>query len=152
MKSGDSSLKAMALARLAAIRLRVRPDQGKALFRRVFSLCGKGGARLNPALWEPAWQAFTAREALGLAEGLGGEAYRARVLSQLAAVLQSRGETAAAKWSLFIAGKAINSLEGKQTLDKVGLLGDMGREWSVIEVDQARRFFELGAGAARELK
>ena len=151
-KIRDSSLKAMALARLAAIRLPRRQEQGKKLFRRVFALCGKGGTRLDPALWEPAWEVFTAREALGLAEGLGGDAYRARVLSQLAAVLQARGETAAAKWSLFIAGKAIKSLEGKQTLDKVALLGDMGREWSVLEVDRARRFFELGAEAARKLK
>ena len=39
----------------------------------------------------------------------------------------------------------IKHMGRQQILDKVGLLGDMGREWSAVDLDRARGFFRLGA-------
>jgi hypothetical protein len=66
----------------------------------------------------------------------------------VAKALAGQGQKTGAQWALDLALEALAEADPKHTIDKVRLLGDMGREWAPLESRQSRRFFELGAEAA----
>jgi hypothetical protein len=68
----------------------------------------------------------------------------------LARVLRERGVEPGSQWCLYLALDTIKKINPQEMLDKVGLLGDMGREWSLVDPEEARRFFVLGAETAAE--
>ncbi len=98
-----------------------------------------------------AWAALDAETAIRLAGDVSQPVARAQTLVILAKFLHESGKKAGAEWSLQLALEAIKMINVQETLDKVRLLGDMGREWSVIKAGQARRYFALGAEAAKDL-
>jgi hypothetical protein len=92
-----------------------------------------------------------AETAIRLAGEVSRPGARAQTLVILAKFLYERDNRAGAQWCLQLALETIKKINVQETLDKVRLLGDMGREWSVIEAGQARRYFALGAKAAKDL-
>ena len=142
----DRFLRLVVLVRLAGILVRRDRLRGRALYRRVLAeMQGWGGVALPLAVLSRAWPRLEAEAAVRLASGLAPAGRKVRALVGLARRLHRRGEVAAAEWCLQLAVNTIKRMGRQQILDKVGLLGDMGREWSAIDLDRARGFFRLGA-------
>jgi hypothetical protein len=141
----DRFLRLVVLARLAGILARRDAARGRALYRRVLAAMGAGEEALPVMVLARAWRELEAEAAVRLASGLAPAARKVRALVRLARRLHVRGEGAAAEWCLQLAVNTIKRMGRQQILDKVGLLGDMGREWSAVDLDRARGFFRLGA-------
>ena len=148
---GDRYVRLGVLARLAAIAMKSDPAQGRALYRRVLGESARLGGLLPRRALIRAWAALDAETAVRLAAEVSRPGARAQTLMILAKVLHERGNRAGAQWCLQLALETIKRMNVQETLDKVRLLGDMGREWSVIQAGQARRYFALGAEAAEDL-
>ncbi len=148
---GDNFVRLGVLARLADIAMTSDPTRGRALYRRVLGDSARMGSLLPRRSLIRAWAALDAETAIRLAGEISQPVARAQTLVILAKFLYERGNKAGAKWCLQLALETIKLINVQETLDKVRLLGDMGREWSVIEAGQARRYFALGAEAAKDL-
>ena len=145
---GEESIRLNTLARLAAGGLKRHPRQGRRLLRQVLERAVAGGIPLDPVLLRPGWRTLDPRVVVELAARLPGPLQRIKALNDLALALVAAGRTEAGRWCRYRALEAIKSLGRKQTLDKVRLLGDMGRQWYVINGTQARRFLAMGVEAA----
>jgi hypothetical protein len=97
-----------------------------------------------------AWQGLQPSRAVELVQKVEGPRRRVGHLLVLAEVLRQRQVEPASRWCLYLALDTIKKMGGQEMLDKVGLLGDMGREWSLVDPEAARRFFALGAETAAE--
>jgi hypothetical protein len=148
---GDGYVRMGVLARLADIAMPRDPAMGRSLYHEVLSEAARLGTVLPGRALIRAWAALDAETAIRLAGEVSQPVARAQTFVILAKFLHGRGEKAGAGWSLQLALEAINKINVQETLDKVRLLGDMGREWSVIEAGQARKYFALGAEAAKDL-
>lgn len=148
---GDNYVRLGVLARLADIAMPTDPAMGRALYRRVLGQAARMGTLLPGRALIRAWAALDAETAIRLAGEVSQPVARAQTLVILAKFLYERDNKAGAKWCLQLALETIKKIKMQETLDKVRLLGDMGREWSVIEPGQARRYFALGAEAAKDL-
>jgi len=147
----ERTCRVLTQARLAAILLKVKPLEGLSLAEQVLQSAGGAEGSLVRAVLAPAAVEVDAGRAALWASGIAEEGLRVRVLVKIAAKMAQNGDRAGAEGVLELALKTINSMKRKQTLDKVRLLGHMGREWIKLETDRAREFFELGARSAREL-
>ena len=148
---GDTYVRLGVLARLADIAMASDPVRARALYRRVLGDSARMGSLLPRRALIRAWAALDAETAIRLAGEISQPAARTQTLVILAKFLYERGNQAGAQWCLQLALETIKLINLQETLDKVRLLGDMGREWSVIEPGQARRYFALGAEAAKDL-
>lgn len=148
-KIDDHGIRLKVLARLTAASPHLPADEAAKRFRLILKEAARKKIHLDPLLMASAWRLLAPEEACGLAAALPGPLERARALFNLSGEMQKNGLNARSSWCLGRAVQAINSAGSKQILDKVRLLGDMGREWYVIEPEQARSFFERGAEAAR---
>jgi len=148
---GDGYVRLGVLARLADIAMPIDPAMGRGLYRQVLSEAARMGTILPGRALIRAWAALDAETAIRLAGDVSQPVARAQTLVILAKFLHESGKKAGAEWSLQLALEAIKMINVQETLDKVRLLGDMGREWSVIKAGQARRYFALGAEAAKDL-
>jgi hypothetical protein len=148
---GDNYVRLGVLARLADIAMASDPARGRALYQRVLGEAARMGSLLPRRALIRAWAALDAETAIRLAGEISQPVARTQTLVILAKFLYERGNNAGAQWCLQLALETIKLINVQETLDKVRLLGDMGREWSVIEPGQARRYFALGAEAAKEL-
>lgn len=148
---GDGYVRMGVLARLADIAIPSDPAMGRSLYREVLGEAARLGTVLPGRSLIRAWAALDAETAIRLAGEISQPAARAQTFVILAKFLHESGKKAGAEWSLQLALEAIKKINVQETLDKVRLLGDMGREWSVIEAGQARRYFALGAEAAKDL-
>lgn len=148
---GDNYVRLGVLARLADIAMPADPAMGRALYKRVLGEAARMGTLLPGRALIRAWAALDAETAIRLAGEVSQPVARAQTLVILAKFLYERDNKAGAHWCLQLALETIKKIKKQETLDKVRLLGDMGREWSVLEVGQARRYFALGAEAAKDL-
>lgn len=148
---GDNYVRLGVLARLADIATSAEPALARELYRQALSESARMGGLLPRRALIRAWAALDAETAVRLAGEVSQPAARAQTYVILAKVLHERGNGAGAQWCLQVAVETINRMNVQETLDKVRLLGDMGREWSVIEVGQANTYFALGAKAAKDL-
>lgn len=147
----DPQAQVALLLRLAAIHGRQRPELGRALQEEALDLAlARGGDQARLAL-APVWAGIEPSKGVDIALGIGENVARARALATVAKILAAQGRTAGARWSLDLALEALAGISPKQMLDKVRLLGDMGREWAPLEGRESRRLFELGADAAGKM-
>lgn len=103
------------------------------------------------AVLAPALVVFDPKLATRLAAEISDFRIRVKTLLKVAVLLAKKGGRPKAEGVLGLALETINSGKIKQTLDKVRLLGHMGRVWFELEMDRARGFFETGARFAKEL-
>lgn len=142
----DPNYRLMTLTRLAAVAVRRNDARGAALYQKVLKESRRLAVPLDPALLTLAWRVLEGPEAVELAQGIPDAFLRGRALFDLALTMWNYGNMSGARWCLEQSRQAIKSAKGKQLLDKVRVLGDMGRKCYVIEVGQALSFFKLAAG------
>ncbi len=139
------------LARLAAVSAAQRPEQSRALYAQALTLAqdlGAAGALKRLAV---EWIAFDPRKGVDIAASIGENVARAAALSSVARALAQQGQQAASDWAVFLAQQTLDGLGSEQAIDKARLLGDMGQEWAAINSELSRRFFQMGAEAARNV-
>lgn len=139
------------LMRLSAVAGQGQAGSSAELLARALDLArplGSGEALRALAL---EWAAREPRKGVDIAAAIGENVARAAALSGVARVLAQGGQTAASQWALYLAEEALQGLPANQALDKARLLGDMGQEWAAGDAELSRRFFEMGAEAARKV-
>lgn len=139
------------LARLAAVSAPLGEQGRRELYAQASALAGElraTGTQKNLAL---AWIAFDVRKGVDIAASIGENVARAEALSSLAKALAQMGQQAASDWALFLAQQTLEGLDDDQAIDKARLLGDMGQEWAAVNAELSRRFFQMGAIAARNV-
>lgn len=146
----DPGWQSLALTRLAGI-ARQRGESGAAreLASRALDLAQAHAA--TPALEALAkfWAEQDPRKGVDIALGIGENVARVRALLGVARVADRHQQAAPAAWALYLAEEALSHFSAQQAIDKIGLLGDMGQEWSARDETQSRRFFQKGAEAAQ---
>jgi|GEM_PF-7039237 len=146
----DPGWRALALTRLAAIaRQRGEAEARRELAGQALELAQAHAAL--PALEALArfWADQDPRKGVDIALGIGENVARVRALLGVARVAESHRQAAPAAWALYLAEEALSHFSAQQAIDKIGLLGDMGQEWSARDETQSRRFFQQGAAAAQ---
>ncbi len=145
----DPGWRALALARLAGIHLeRGETGPGLALAESALALAKSHDSPKAMEYLAKIWAAPDPRKGVDIALGIGENVARVRALLGVARVAERRQQAAAAAWALYLAEEALSHFSAQQAIDKIGLLGDMGQEWSARDEKQSRRFFQLGAEAA----
>lgn len=76
---------------------------------------------------------------------------RAGALSSVCRASAQQGQQAASDWALYLAQQTLDGLGREQAIDKARLLSDMGQEWAAVNQELSRRFFQMGAEAARNV-
>lgn len=144
----DPALRVTLLLRLADVFGRDDKELAEALRREALEVAlARGGDQARQTL-APLVAAASPSKGVDIARGIGENVARARALLAVAKVMAGQGQKAGAQWTLDLALEAVAEADPKHTIDKVRLLGDMGREWAPLESRQSRAFFELGAETA----
>jgi hypothetical protein len=138
------------LARLAAVCAPEGP-KSRELYTQALALAQSLGAAEAQKRLALEWIAFDPRKGVDIAAGIGENVARAEALSSVGRSLAQRGQPAASEWALYLAQQTLDALGSDQALDKARLLGDMGREWAAVNGELSRRFFKMGAEAARNV-
>jgi hypothetical protein len=138
------------LARLAVRWTQSDPARGRRELLRVLPRALELGVALPRRALARAWAAMEPGQAVELVRQVADPRRKVGHLIILARVLHERGVEPGSQWCLYLALDTIKKINPQEMLDKVGLLGDMGREWSLVDPEEARRFFVLGAETAAE--
>ena len=147
----DRTCRILVLARLAAIQMNKDVKKGPAFSQMALKSEDGPVGDMARAILAPAMVVIDPKPATRLAAEISDFRIRVKTLLKVAVLLAKKGGPKAAQGVLDLALETINSGKIKQTLDKVRLLGHMGREWFELESDRARGFFETGARFAKEL-
>jgi hypothetical protein len=139
------------LARLAALDGAPGEHQSRGLRALALALAQNLGAAEALKRLALEWIAFDPRKGVDIAASIGENVARAEALSSVARALALQGQQAASDWALFLAQQTLDGLGSDQAIDKARLLGDMGQEWAAVNRELSRRFFQLGAEAARNM-
>jgi hypothetical protein len=153
-KIPDPRLRLDTLARLAALGTKTGHKGADDLVKQVWDLARqqvKQGEDMPFALWSLALLSLDSSQVMGLAKAQARPSERAETLLFLARRLLARQKIGQARQALNLALEAINSIKSKQILDKVRLLGDMGRGWFSIDAQQSSRIFDLGMETALKI-
>lgn len=139
------------LTRLAGLALKQGDDQGRAVLEEATTLASLIPSDQLAQALALAWAKLDPSRALALAQGLADPATRVKTLLAVAKTLAEQGETAASQWGLRLAEMALTEMSSKEGIDKVRLMGHMGREWATVETAKSRRFFQQGVETATQL-
>jgi hypothetical protein len=153
-KIPDPRLRLDTLARLAVLGTKAGLKGADDLVNRVWDLARqqvKQGEDMPFALWGLALLSLDSSQVMGLARAQNRPSERAETLLFLARRLLARQKSGQARQALNLALETINSIKSKQILDKVRLLGDMGRGWFSIDAQQSGRIFDLGMETALKI-
>ena len=142
----DLSLRIGSMARLADILRRDEPKLARGVYARILELAKKLGLDLVPAPILARAAAETGPTgAIKLAGRIILPLHRADYLFNLAKILMKKNRHLEGRKYLEICLTTIKYAATKLILDKVRLLGDMGRGWVEIDEAQARLMFEQAA-------
>lgn len=147
----DRTCRILVLARLAAIQMKKNAKKGLMFSKKALKSADGPMGDMARAVLAPALVVFDPKLATRLAAEISDFRIRVKTLLKVAVLLAKKGGRPKAEGVLGLALETINSGKIKQTLDKVRLLGHMGRVWFELEMDRARGFFETGARFAKEL-
>lgn len=147
----EAAARALLLARLGDIAARDDPEKAKALYGQALDLAQGQGADAARQALAPGWAALEPRKGVDIALGIGENVARAKALAAVAKVLARQGQDDASRWALHLAQETISALDPQLALDKARLLGDMGQDWADLNLELARRFFEMAAAAIRTM-
>jgi len=151
-RMADPLSRMLVLARLAPVQNAQAPGpRSQDIHARTLALALRLGDQETLRMLAMQWAAFDPRKGVDIAAAIGENVDRVAALSSVARVLAQRGQPAACEWALFLAQQALDGLKSDQAIDKARLLGDMGQEWAAVNAELSRRFFKMGAEAARNV-
>ncbi len=142
----------LALCRLAGMAQKKDQALAKSLYQEAWLWPQAGPADQLAQNLAPALAALDARKGIDIALGIGDKVARAATLLAVARSLFQAGEDEAGLFCLRQAEMALSSLGPKEAIDKVRLLGDMGRQWASREAEKSRRYLRQAAEAAAGLE
>ena len=146
----DLSLRIGAMARMADILRRKKPKLARGVYVKILELASELGLDLvPPQILARAVVETDPQQAKRLSDQMTLPLRAAEYLYNLAKIFTKKNRPSEARKYLQICLTTVNSAVTKQILDKVRLLGDMGRGWVEIDEAQARRIFEQAAEITR---
>ena len=149
---GDATVRLGLMARLALSIGRGEAGEGARELARLWQEARRWFPGDAAAILARSWAQAEPGTALELAQAIGRPGPRARALLEVAKMLKVAGRNQEAQRALLVVRQAIKSPKMQETLDKVRLLGHMGREWAFFDPDQAREFFQQGSRVVAEIQ